>query len=121
VAVVWAVWHAPLIGSEFAWPVVPAFLVSVVAATFVLAWLRNSARGSVLLPMLMHATINTVGAGLVFHWVVEDRFTLFWYLYAGVWTAFALVLIGLTRGSLGYQPENRTQRSSTSGAVPSTT
>ena len=121
VAAVWAVWHAPLFGSEFAWKVVPAFLVSVVAATVVLAWLRNAARGSVLLPMLMHATVNTVGAGLVFHWVAEDRFTLFWYLYAGVWATFALALIALTRGSLGYQPENRSQRSSTSGAVPSTT
>lgn len=120
VAAIWAAWHAPLFGAEFAWQVVPAFLVSVVAATFVLAWLRNASRGSVLLPMLMHATVNTVGAGLVFHWV-EDRVTHFWFIYAGVWAALALALTVLTGGSLAYQPENRSQRSSTSGAVPSTT
>jgi membrane protease YdiL (CAAX protease family) len=101
VAAIWAVWHAPLLGSEFAWQVVPAFLASVVAATVVLAWLRNAARGSVLLPMLMHATVNTVGAGLVFHWVAEDQISLFWFIYAGVWAALAVALILLTRGRLG--------------------
>ncbi len=121
VAAVWAVWHAPLFGSEFTWQIVPAFLVSVVAATFVLAWLRNASRDSVLLPMLMHATVNTVGAGLVFHWVAQDRVTRFWFIYAAVWAALALALTVLTRGSLGHQPENRSQRSSISGAVPSTT
>jgi len=93
VAAIWAIWHAPLFGSEFAWAVVPAFLVSVVAATFVLAWLRNAARGSVLLPMLMHATVNTVGAGLAFRWVAEGQLTVFWFIYAGVWAAIALAFI----------------------------
>ena len=70
VAVVWAIWHAPLMGTEFAWE-------------------------SVLLPMLMHASVNTVGAGLVFRWVPEDQFTLFWYIYAAVWAAFAVALTPL--------------------------
>ena len=101
VAVVWAVWHAPLMGTEFAWEVVPAFLVSVVAAALVLAWLFNASHGSVLLPMLLHATRNTVGPGLVFRWVPEDQVTLSWYIYAAVWAAFALALIPLTHGTLG--------------------
>ena len=102
VAVVWAIWHAPLMGSEFAWQVVPAFLVSVFAATFVLAWLFNSSGGSVLLPMLMHATVNTVGAGLFFHWVAQEQITLFWYIYAAVWAAIAFVLVALTQRTLGF-------------------
>lgn len=107
VAVVWAIWHAPLMGSEFAWAVVPAFLVSVVAAAFVLAWLFNASQGSVLLPMIMHATVNTVGAGLVFRWVPEAQSASFWYIYAAVWAAIAFALVRLTHGSLGYaQPHS---------------
>lgn len=101
VAAIWAIWHAPLMGSEFAWEVVPAFLVSVFAAAFVSAWLFNASQGSVLLPMLLHATVNTVGAGLVFRWIAADQLTLFWFIYAGVWAAFAVVLTVLTRGTLG--------------------
>jgi membrane protease YdiL (CAAX protease family) len=125
VAVVWAVWHAPLMGTEFAWQVVPAFLVSVVAAAFVLAWLFNASQGSVLLPMLMHATVNTVGAGLVFRWVPQDQFTLFWYIYAAVWAAFAFALIRLTHGTLGLvatSPPTPQQESASSSisAAPAT-
>jgi uncharacterized protein len=54
----WALWHAPLFGNEFAWNVVPAFLVSVVGATFVQTWIFNRTRGSVFAPMLLHATVN---------------------------------------------------------------
>jgi membrane protease YdiL (CAAX protease family) len=97
VAVVWAIWHAPLMGREFAWQVVPAFVVSVGAAAVVLAWLFNASQGSVLLPMVMHAAVNTLGAGLVFRWVPEDRFTLFWYIYAAAWAAIAFALFPLTR------------------------
>jgi membrane protease YdiL (CAAX protease family) len=97
VAVVWAIWHAPLMGREFAWQVVPGFVVSVGAAAVVLAWLFNASQGSVLLPMVMHAAVNTLGPGLVFRWVPEDRFTLFWYIYAAAWAAIAFALFPLTR------------------------
>jgi membrane protease YdiL (CAAX protease family) len=53
-------------GNEFPWPIVPVFLLSLFGATFLLTWLFNRTNGSVLLPMLFHATVNTVGAGLIF-------------------------------------------------------
>ena len=101
VASVWAIWHAPLMAREFAWAVAPAFLVSVVAGAFVLAWLYNGSRGSILLPMFMHATVNTVGPGIVFSWAPKDQVILFWYIYAAVWLAIATALIVATRGRLG--------------------
>lgn len=125
VAVVWAIWHAPLMGTEFAWEVVPAFLVSVVAAAIVLAWLYNASHGSVLLPMLMHAIVNAVGAGLVFRWVPEVQFTLFWYIYAAVWAALAFAFIPLTHGTLGHSAAlpavaGRSLASSSRTAAPAT-
>lgn len=101
VAIVWAVWHLPLMGSEFAWPVVPAFLASLVGGAFVLAWLTNASRGSVLLPMLMHATLNTVSAGYAMHMVSAAGLARFWWLYAGLWLAAALIVVIATRGRLG--------------------
>jgi membrane protease YdiL (CAAX protease family) len=121
VAVVWAVWHLPLMGNEFAWPMVPAFLASLLGGAFVLAWLYNSSsgplpvpwlhaevrwiyqgtRGSVLLPALMHATLNTVSAGYAMQMVSAAGLAGFWWLYAGLWLAAALITVIATRGRLG--------------------
>jgi membrane protease YdiL (CAAX protease family) len=65
-APLWALWHLPLIGSEFPLPIVAPFVLSVFGATFMLTWVFNRTKGSVLLPMLFHATVNTVGAGIIF-------------------------------------------------------
>jgi len=59
--VIWAVWHLPLFylhgadtyGQSFA-----AYLMQVVAISIAMAWLYWRTRGSLLLVMLMHASIN---------------------------------------------------------------
>jgi len=43
IAVFWAAWHIPLMGVEFKGAVIPAFLLSVVAGSVVLTWLRPPA------------------------------------------------------------------------------
>jgi membrane protease YdiL (CAAX protease family) len=87
-------------GSEFAWEVVPAFLVSVVAGAVFLAWLYNASR-SVLLPMLAHATINTAGAGYAFSVIAPEHMPQFWWIYVAVWSAIAASTVLLTLGRLG--------------------
>ena len=101
ISVVWAIWHVPLWGSEFAWNVVPPFVVSLVAAAFILTWLYNSGRQSVLMPMLMHATLNTVSAGYALHLVGKSDLLSFWWLYAGIWLVAAAVIVVATNGRLG--------------------
>jgi len=101
VAIVWAVWHLPLMGTEFAWPIVPAFAASVFGGAFVLAWLYNASGGSVLLPMLLHAILNTVGAGYAFHLVDAGELPSLWAIYGAVWLAFGVLVVILTRGRLG--------------------
>lgn len=101
VALIWAVWHLPLMGSEFAWPLVPAFLVSLLGAAFTQAFLFNASRGSSLLPMLSHALINTAGSGYVFTLVQPQSLASFWWLYAVVWLIAGASVAALTRGRLG--------------------
>lgn len=105
-SIIWSAWHFPLMGTEFAWEIVPAFLISVVAAAVVLAWLYNATQ-STLLPMLMHATVNTAGAGLVFPAIPPEHFADFWWIYAGVWAALAAGIIILTLGRLGVRELDR--------------
>jgi membrane protease YdiL (CAAX protease family) len=100
-ATIWAFWHLPLMGTEFLWPVVPAFVVSVFGGAIFLSWLYNSARGSIILPMITHTLLNTVGAGYAFHLV--SNVTIFWWIYAGAWLAVGLSTIALTRGRLGLR------------------
>jgi membrane protease YdiL (CAAX protease family) len=89
-APLWALWHLPLIGNEFPWPIVPAFLLSIFGGTFVQTWLFNRTKGSVLLAMLFHATVNTVGAGLIFPLFSGGALVVLWWIYGAVWLCAGL-------------------------------
>ncbi len=89
-APLWTIWHLPLIGNEFPWPIVLPFVLSVFGATFMLTWVFNGTKGSVLLPMLFHATVNTIGAGLIFPLFSGAALTLLWWIYGFVWLCAGL-------------------------------
>jgi len=89
-APIWALWHLPLMGNEFPWPIVAPFVLSVFGATFMLTWLFNGSKGSVLLPMLTHATVNTVGAGLMFPLFFGGTLILLWWIYSFIWLCAGL-------------------------------
>jgi membrane protease YdiL (CAAX protease family) len=84
-APIWALWHLPLMGNEFPPPIIPAFLISLLGGTLIQTWLFNRTKGSVFAQMLFHATVNTVGAGLVFPLMKGAAFVPFWYVYAMLW------------------------------------
>jgi len=92
-APVWAIWHLPLVGNEFSLPIVAAFLLSLFGATFVLTWIFNRTNGSVLLPMLFHATVNSVGAGLIFPLFTGPALIALWYIYSAIWLCIGLVML----------------------------
>lgn len=68
VGVVWAVWHAPLYlmsetsqgDSSFIW-----FTIQAVALSIILAWSYNGTGRSILVPLLVHASVNTFYAAAV--------------------------------------------------------
>src|SRR3569832_1888305 len=101
VSVVWALWHIPLMGTEFAWPLVPAFLVSLIGAAFIQSWLYNASSGSSLLPKTMHALLNTAGAGYVFKLIAPADLLTLWWSYAVLWLAAGIIAAVTTRGRLG--------------------
>ena len=92
-APVWALWHLPLMGNEFPPAIIPAFLISLLGGTLIQTWLFNRTKGSVFAQMLFHATVNTVGAGLVFPLMKGTAFVSFWYVYALLWLAVGLVTV----------------------------
>jgi membrane protease YdiL (CAAX protease family) len=93
IAAVWTLWHLPLWGGEFAWHIVPIWAVSVVGAALVLAWLYRASGDSVLLCMLMHASVNTVGAGWVFKWFAPEHQAVMWVAMAGLWMVAGVAVV----------------------------
>jgi CAAX protease family protein len=96
-APIWALWHLPLMGLEFSPPIIPAFLLSVFGATIVLTLVYNGTRGSVLLCMLMHSTVNTIGSSFVFTMFRPEDLTILWYIYAVIWFAASMAAAYLLR------------------------
>ena len=95
-APIWALWHLPLIGNEFPLPIVVPFVLSVFGGTFLLTWIFNRAEGSVLLTMFFHATLNAVGAGLIFPLFSGVPLIALWWIYGFVWliAGFCALFLG---------------------------
>ncbi len=91
---IWALWHLPLwlTGDPFKTPTfyVP-FAVSVIALSVILTWVYNSTGGSLLMVVLLHATIN-----LPMTLVIDDlgsRATVPVLLYWGLMIVAAIVVV----------------------------
>lgn len=105
-APLWTLWHLPLMGTEFQPSIIPAFVVSVFAATFVLTWLYNNTRHSILLAMLFHASVNTIGAGTIFPLFTGEDVTRLWYVYTALWTAVAVLVTRYKLSLNTIQPDD---------------
>ena len=88
--VLWAFWHLPLmVVGEVNW----SDLVLIIAVSVVFTWVFNSANGSVLIVMLMHAMNNTISGSFfspMFSGVDSVRQA---WLFAVLWCAVAIVVV----------------------------
>jgi CAAX protease family protein len=109
-APIWALWHLPLMGNEFPAAVIPAFLISLLGGTLIQTWLFNHTKGSVFAQMLFHATVNTVGAGLIFPLFKGPAFVAFWYVYAALWLITGFALSARSAGDSGRYSTAGTDR-----------
>lgn len=61
--VIWAFWHLPLLympGADTLGQSFPLYLIQVTGLSVAVAWVYRSARGSLLVVMLMHASLNNM-------------------------------------------------------------
>lgn len=113
--VLWAFWHLPdfLTSQQGGGPGtgltpflinLPVFLFLVTALAIIFTWVSNHTQGNIFIAILMHACVNVPQVILVPLFPVLD----FTHMDIAAFIGYgvpALLIIILTRGRLGYQPE----------------
>jgi membrane protease YdiL (CAAX protease family) len=110
-ALFWAIWHLPLFGTEFHPAQYGPFLISLLAATFLMTWIYNHTRGSILLPMIFHASVNAIGAGYFYRMFAGSDLDRMWWICTFFWTIATLIVIltpssGILRKGLSFDDLN---------------
>lgn len=103
----WAAWHYPQYmmpdwaaqNGGFNVTSVVVYTLSVIPLTVILTWVFNNTRGSLLLAILTHASINAFSVFVVQMFPAQAASQVFGFV--GFGTA-ALLMVVLTRGRLGY-------------------
>ena len=111
--VIWAFWHLPLFllpGSGSTGQSFPIYLLHVTALSVAMAWLYWKTEGSLLLVMLMHASVNNttniLPAALpnaVNPWSLDGSLVA-WVTVALSWAVAVPLLFGMRRADLGAGP-----------------
>jgi len=99
--VIHSAWHLPLLsqyGTTFGW-----YLFNLIPLTVVLNWFYLKSRGSVIPVMLLHASTNVIDNFVPTPAVVLGGLGTWTVLRGLVYWAMAIVIVILTRGSLGYR------------------
>ena len=109
------VWHLPALFTPLLGPFTVegfiTFVLTAAAGTFIYTWIFNNTRGSIWMAMVLHASSNAASQ-LVTSLIPEDVVLTGWlkvlesgWLNVIVFTFTALLLVMLTRGTLGYRPD----------------
>ena len=106
--ILWQCWHLPLYltnwGGGAGWLEICEAIIGNIGLTIVITWVFNHTRGSLLIAILLHATLDAFGVT-----AATSLFSLQWMQQHGDmgllvgFGAVALVLVVVTRGRLGYQ------------------
>ena len=118
----WGMWHLPLhieaFRQDFGGALLNfglAFGLATMAYTVIQTWLFNATRGSLLLLMLAHGSINAsvnFFGNLIEQGRLPESFAHYWFLGPIIGpVVFALGLVVLTRGRLGYRAVDSESRS----------
>jgi membrane protease YdiL (CAAX protease family) len=85
------VWHLPLFGIEYTLGNIVPWMISVMSFAVVVTWLYLHTRGSLLLPMLFHTSVNV--SAVMFGWISDDGMMRLWWVFAALWVATAGIVI----------------------------
>lgn len=84
-------WHAPLYGVEYDASNVVPWGLTVFCYSIVLCWMYLHTGGSILMPMLMHASNNTIA--LLWRMFEGGGQTSLWWIWCTLWVAFAAAVV----------------------------
>jgi membrane protease YdiL (CAAX protease family) len=112
-----ALWHLPLFGLEFDRRNGPPWFLGLLAFTVVTAWLYHRTSANLLLPSLMHASVN-VSAKYLFAPLFSgaDQVWL-WWLFAALWWVPATIALVADGWDLG-RARSETERTAYGSALP---
>jgi membrane protease YdiL (CAAX protease family) len=85
------VWHLPLFGIEYDLGNIVPWMVSVLSFAIVVTFIYLRTRGSLLLPMLFHTSVNV--SAVMFGWISGDGMLRLWWAFAALWVAAAVIVI----------------------------
>jgi membrane protease YdiL (CAAX protease family) len=109
IGAVWTLWHAPPGIIELGWREwaldLPFYTATVIGISFIATWLYNKTDGSVLIPMVFHASVNASQS----LYPVEEMFSMpgeIARMCAWALLVLALVLIPSSNFLKGPSPEN---------------
>jgi membrane protease YdiL (CAAX protease family) len=119
--VLWGLWHLPLFWTpwnELTALNVVGYVLTTTCLAIMYTWVFNNTKGSVLMAILIHATFNwsTVPVAKLFPTPLFEDYGLLTIL--GGFGAFAVVLVALTRGRLGYEHYRQEVEEPQSAAAP---
>jgi membrane protease YdiL (CAAX protease family) len=92
------VWHLPLFGVEYDVSNVVPWAITVVCFSIVTCWIYLHTEGSVLMPMLMHASNNTIA--LVWKMFAGPDQTRLWWIWCVLWVLTTMTVVAATGRTL---------------------
>ena len=95
-------WHLPLFGVEYhLGGNLLSWALAVIATSVVVAWVWVHTGGSLLLPMLLHGSVNTVN--FVWRWYTGPDLVRLYWIWAGLWVGLAVLVVALSGPRLTRQ------------------
>ncbi len=99
VGLIHVVWHLPLIGVEFTAASLLPWGLAVMSFSVVVCWVYQRTGRSLLLPMLMHASVNT--SAVAWGMFAGGDQTRLWWIWGVSWVAMAVAVLAGAGPDLG--------------------
>ena len=95
------IWHLPLFGREYNLDNVLPWAITVLCVAVITTWMWLHTGGSLLLPMLLHTSNNSVT--FVWGWFVAPDQLRLWWVWAGLWVAATVAIVAVNGTQLARQ------------------
>ncbi len=99
-AVLHILWHLPLAGLEYNWQNGAQWVIMLLSGAVVYTWMYQHTNGSLLLPILLHTSVNLSAKYLFFPLFTGGDLIQAWWLMAALWFVVAAVIVWATGPNL---------------------